>query len=271
MLGYFALRAIPGVEHVDAGTYRRTITVDGEPGVLELAPGGKNHLVLRARVSTRRGLRPVIERARRVFALDTDGTDAVEHLSHDAVIGPLVQRRPGLRVPGTWDPFELGVRAIIGQQVTVAGATTITGRVVQRLGSPVDHCTTGLTHFFPSADVLAEADLDGVGLTGARITAIRGFAAAVTDGRVRLDRTVPLEEMIGAITVLPGLGPWTAGYLALRLGYPDAFPAADLGLQRGSTRPARRGTAALTKRAEAWRPWRALAAVHLWHADGETC
>jgi AraC family transcriptional regulator of adaptative response / DNA-3-methyladenine glycosylase II len=268
MLAYFALRAIPGVEHVDETTYRRTITVDGRPGVVEISSGGDDHLSLRALVPSGVDVGRVVERARRIFALDTDCTDAVEHLSHDAVTGPLVRRRPGLRVPGTWDPFELGVRAIIGQQVTVAGASTITGRGVQRLGSLAVDGTPALTHSFPTAAVVAEADLDGLGLTGARITAIRGFARAVSEGHLRLDGTVPLEEMIAAITALPGLGPWTASYLALRLGYRDAFPAADLGLQRAVDPSGATRTAALTKRAEAWRPWRALAAVHLWNADG---
>ena len=128
MLGYFALRAIPGVENVDETTYRRTVTIDGEPALIELSLGGDDHLVLRAHLPERSDLAPVAERARRVFALESDAAEARQHLARDPVIGPLVRHRPGLRVPGTWDPFELGVRAIIGQQVTVAGASTITGR-----------------------------------------------------------------------------------------------------------------------------------------------
>jgi AraC family transcriptional regulator of adaptative response / DNA-3-methyladenine glycosylase II len=265
LLGYFAARAIPGVEDVDDDTYRRTIVIDGDPGVLELSPGGEDHLVLRAHLPHWEGLIHVVHRARRIFGLDTDIEAANTYLSADATVGDLVARRPGLRPPGTWDPFEIGVRAIVGQQVSVAGATTVTGRIVARHGTPVAGLTAfGLTHTFPSADCLAVADLDGLGLTGARIAAIHAFAAAVAKDEVRLDGSVGLDEQVQSIAAVPGLGPWTANYLALRLGERDAFPAADLGLQRALARPTRPSTAELAATADAWRPWRAVAAVHLW-------
>ena len=140
-------------------------------------------------------------------------------------------------MPGVWDPFEVGVRAIVGQQVSVAGASTITGRLVERAGTAVPGLTQfGLTHVFPTPATLATADLTGIGLTGARIAAIRGFAHAVATGSLRLDRSLTLEELVAATVAVPGLGPWTANYLALRMGEADAFPAGDLGLRRGIER-----------------------------------
>jgi AraC family transcriptional regulator, regulatory protein of adaptative response / DNA-3-methyladenine glycosylase II len=267
LLGYFAGRAIPGVEQVAGGTYRRTIVVDGDAGVLELSGGDDDHLALRAHLPHLEGLIHVVERARRMVNLDVDVVAANVHLGTDPAIGPLVRGRPGLRPPGSWDPFEIGVRAIVGQQVSVAGATTVTGRIVARHGTPVPGLVgLGLTHTFPPAERLAVADLDGLGLTGARIAAIHAFAAAVAQEEVRLDRSVGLDELVRSISALPGLGPWTANYLALRLGERDAFPAADLGLQRALARPDRPSAATLAARAEAWRPWRAFAAVHLWLA-----
>jgi len=276
-LGYFSLRAIAGVEAVDHAThtYRRTILVDGDPGVIEVSPGSADHLLLRAHLPHWEGLIHVAQRARRIFGLDADVDAAGGQLGRDDTLGRLVRRRPGLRVPGTWDAFETGVRAIIGQQVTVAGASTITGRMVERHGTAVPGVAPlGLTHTFPSPATLADADLDGLGLPGARVRAVRQYARAVADGRIRLDRSVGLDELVGTITALPGLGPWTAHYVALRLGETDAFPASDLGLRRAlaaaGAGPGELPSAnELAARAEAWRPWRALAAVHLWTSDGD--
>ena len=275
MLDYFALRAIPGVEFVAGGTYRRTVMVNGAPGVIEVARGGDDHLLLGAHLPHDEGLARGARRVRRIFGLDTDLDAARTALAGDPVIGPLLAARPGLRVPGTWDPYEIGVRAIIGQQVTVAGASTLAGRLVERLGERVpDPTAPGLTHTFPPPATLAEGDLDGIGLTRARAGAIRGFAAAVAADRVRLDASFPLDELVGSIASVPGVGPWTAHYVALRIGQPDALPASDLGLRRALAGPGARSVlpsaAEVTVRAGAWRPWRALAAVHLWssaHAD----
>jgi AraC family transcriptional regulator of adaptative response / DNA-3-methyladenine glycosylase II len=271
MLGYFRARAIAGVESVADGSYRRTVLIDGDPGVLELAPGGRDHLVLRAHLPHWEGLIHVVQRARRIFALDADVESASRHLGADPVAGPLVRARPGLRPPGTWDPFETGVRAIVGQQVSVAGAGTITARIAARHGRPVPGLRAlDLTHLFPPAEALADADLSGLGLTAARAAAIGSFARAVADGAVRLDRGSRLEELAESIAAVPGLGPWTAQYLALRLGEPDAFPAGDLGIRRslahlvGRT-VTERDAAAL---ADGWRPWRAHGAVHLWLTPG---
>jgi AraC family transcriptional regulator of adaptative response / DNA-3-methyladenine glycosylase II len=269
MLGYLALRAIPGVEVVAGGSYRRTVVVDGVPGVIEVARGGDDHLLLRARLPHRDALAEAVRRVRRIFGLDTDLEAAGAALAGDPVIGPLLAARPGLRVPGTWDPYEIGVRAIIGQQVTVAGASTLAGRLVERHGTRVPGpAASGLTHAFPPPSTLAGADLGGIGLTRTRARAIGAFAAAVAADRVRLDASVPLDELVGAIAGVPGVGPWTAQYVALRMGQPDALPASDLGLRRAladpDAGPVLPSAAEVTVRAGAWRPWRALAAVHLW-------
>ncbi|HEY6379907.1 MAG TPA: AlkA N-terminal domain-containing protein [Candidatus Dormibacteraeota bacterium] len=267
LIAFFVARAVPGVELICGNTYRRTIVVEGDPGVLELFPGGADHLLLRAHLPHWTGLIHVVERARRIASLDVDMNEPTTQLAGDAVIGPLLSARPGIRVPGTWDPFETGVRAVIGQQVTVAGATTIAGRLVERHGDPVPGLhQLGLTRTFPSPQTLASADLSGLGMPEARALAIRSFARAVADGDVRLDRSIGLEELVSRITAIPGLGPWTAHYIALRLGERDAFPAADLGLQRALGRQVAPSTTALTRFSERWRPWRAWAAAHLWMA-----
>jgi AraC family transcriptional regulator of adaptative response / DNA-3-methyladenine glycosylase II len=268
LLDYFAARAIPGVEHVSGDIYRRTIVIDGDPGVLELSPGGEDHLLLRAHLPHWEGLIHVAARARRIAHLDLDLEEPARHLAADPMIGPLLDARPGLRPPGTWDPFETGVRAIVGQQVSVAGANTIAGRLVTRLGRPVPGLRTlGLSHTFPTAATLATADLSGLGLTGARAAAVRGFARAVVDGSVRLDRSLDLDRLVASVTALDGLGAWTAQYLALRMGEPDAWPLTDLGLRRALARRARDRGATVADAAERWRPWRAVAATHLWLAD----
>ncbi len=201
MLAHFAARAIPGVEHVSGRTYRRTIVLDGDPGVLELSRGGADQLVLRAHLPHWEELIHVVQRARRIASLDHD------------LEGP--------RPPGTWDAFETGVRAIIGRHGTMTAANTIAGRLVERLGSEVTGLAQlGLTHTFPSPGTVAAADLSGLGLRRAQETAIHSFARAVAAEAVRLDRSVGLDELVASITALDGVGPWTAHYLALRLGEP---------------------------------------------------
>ena len=268
MIDYFAARAIPGVEHVSGDTYRRTVVIGSDPGVLELMPGGDDHLVLRAHLPHWEELIHVVERARRIASLDFDLEESASRLADDPTIGPLLRARPGLRVPGTWDPYETGVRAIIGQQVTVATANTLAGRLVERLGNRVPGLQAlGLTHTFPSPDVVAGADLDGLGLTRARAEAVRSFARAVAEDAIRLDGSVGLDELIASLTGVGGLGSWTAQYLALRLGERDAWPTNDRGLRRALASRLPRSDMPLSAVAERWRPWRALAATHLWMSD----
>jgi AraC family transcriptional regulator of adaptative response / DNA-3-methyladenine glycosylase II len=202
----------------------------------------------------------MVTRVRRLFDLDADPLRIDAHLAEDPRLAPSVRARPGLRVPGAWDTFELGVRAILGQQVSVAGATTLAGRLVQRLGRPVPGGPAGLTHLFPTPEALAAADAASLGLPRARAAAIVGLARATAEGRR------PLEPGEGPVA-LAGIGPWTAAYVAMRAGRdPDAFPAGDLALRRalageGGPAPPERE---VNLRSEPWRPWRAYAAMHLW-------
>ncbi len=266
LLAYLAVRAIPGVEHVtDDGVYRRTIVVEGDPGVIELWPGGDDHLLLRTHLPHWEGLIHLVDRVRRIAGLDADLAGPVRDLGADPQVGPLLAASPGIRPPGTWNAFEIGVRAILGQQVTVTGATTLAGRLVQRYGTTVAGLDPlGLSRTFPAPGALADAELADIGLPGARAAAIRAFARAVTHDELHLDRSVGLDQFVAEITAIPGLGPWTAHELALRLGEPDAFPASDLGLRRALAPHQPLTTAALQHVAEAWRPWRAHIAARLW-------
>jgi AraC family transcriptional regulator of adaptative response / DNA-3-methyladenine glycosylase II len=267
MLDYFRARAIPGVEHVSADAYRRTIDVDGDPGVIEISRAADDQLLLRAHLPHWEGLIHHVQRARRIFNLDYDLDRAVSGLRDDSIVGPLLDARPGLRPPGTWDPFETGVRAIVGQQVSVSAANTIVARLVARCGTPVAGLSAlGLTHLFPSAGALSAADLDGLGLTGARARSVNHFARAVVNREIALDRGMALDRLVASIVATPGLGAWSAHYLALRLGEPDAFPAGDLGLRRALADATGAPIAehAASEHAERWRPHRAHAAIHLW-------
>lgn len=269
LLGYLAVRAVPGVETVVERTYRRTVVIDGHPGVLELTGGEEpGELRLRAHLPRWEGLIHVVDRVRRLAGLDTDPVEVADHLADDSVAGPLVAEAPGVRPPGAWDGFEIGIRAILGQQVTVRGATTLAGRLVERHGIHVPGLEPlGLTHTFPTAELLATAELTDLGMPSARATAIRGFASAVADGTLRLDRSRSLEEFVDEIGAIRGLGPWTAHYLALRLGERDAFPVTDLGLRRALGGATPLSSAALEELAEPWRPLRASVAARLWMRD----
>ncbi len=267
MLEYFASRAIPGVESVGQGTYRRTVMIDGDPGVLEISKGREDHLVLLAHLPHWEGLIHIVQRARRIFGLDDDLAEPGARLAADRVLGPLVRKLPGLRVPGTWDPFETAVRAICGQMISVGAARTIVARIAERHGTEVPGLAAmGLCRVFPSPAALAEGDLDGIGLTATRIEAVHALARALVAGELTLDRSASLEGFVERVCELRGVGPWSAHYVALRLGHPDAFPASDLGLRRALG--AAVGTPVSTREAEAaserWRPWRSLAATHLW-------
>jgi AraC family transcriptional regulator, regulatory protein of adaptative response / DNA-3-methyladenine glycosylase II len=269
LLSYLERRAIPGVESVREGTYRRTVVVDGDPGVLELSRPAEDHVVLVAHLPHWEGLIHLVERARRIVSLDVELEGAHRHLRADPVIGPLVARAPGLRPPGTWDPFETAVRTVCGQRISVAAAMTVVARIVERHGAPVlGIASLGLSRTFPPAEVLAEGDLDGLGLTGAGVGTLRALAGAVADGSLQLDRALGLERFVESVRAIRGLGPWSAHYLALRLGHPDAFPAEDLGLRRALEAARERPASArdLEAAAEPWRPFRALAATHLWFA-----
>jgi AraC family transcriptional regulator of adaptative response / DNA-3-methyladenine glycosylase II len=271
MVEFLAARAIAGVEQVEPDRYRRTIEVGGRHGTVEIAPAaGRPALVATIRFPSVKDLPIIVARIRRVFDLGADVATITAQLAEDPELAPLVARRPGLRVPGAWDGFELAVRAILGQQITVAAARRLAGAVVAAYGeplTPVGEAGPGLTTVFPRPERLASANLASLGIPRARAATISALAAAaVADARL-FHRDRDLDVAVARLTTLPGIGDWTAHYIAMRaLGEPDAFPAADIGLLRAMARGdgERPTPSALLARAEAWRPWRAYAAQHLW-------
>jgi len=261
LLEFISRRAIRGVEYVDGDMYRRVVVLDGEPGWLEVRPGPRNALTLRVESVKEARLPEVVARVRRMFDLDADLTQIHARLKRDAVLGKLIGARPGLRVPGAWDGFELGVRAILGQQVSVAGASTLAARLAAKYGRPVPFQSEALAYSFPTADEIAGADL-AIGIPASRAAAIRNFAGAVASNTLVLDGACDSEACTEQICGIRGLGPWTAQYIAMRaLADRDAFPAGDLALLRAT---GMKSTAELERHSERWRPWRAYAAMHLW-------
>ena len=276
---FLSARAIPGVERADARGYARTIALPGTepaavPAMISVRPLPERHeLELTVSGAPPGALFQISTTARRMFDLAADPALTARVLGSDPVLRGLLRRRPGLRIPGIWDPFECAVRAVLGQQVSVAAARTLAARVVARAGRPLAPATErpvdGLTYLFPSPAELAQADLSGLGVTGSRIAAIQTLARAVLDGTV--DFSASPEEVIDALKTLPGFGAWTAQYIAMRaLGDPDALPAADIVLRRRAAAGEHPFTPKeLEVRAEAWRPWRSYAVIHLWRAAGE--
>lgn len=267
LLSFLGARAIPGVEAVADDCYRRSIVTGDGAAIVEvrLDPGGRALLV-----SCNRPLDCLSDRLQRQFDVLSDPEIIDGLLSTDPLLAPLVAARPGLRVPQAWDIFELAIRAIVGQQVSVAGATTVTGRIAARFGSALRGADDTLNRVFPTPEQLAEADVATTGMPGKRARTINNFAAAVAKGDVVLNGDDGLESFVERLCALPGIGPWTANYIAMRgLGLADAFPVGDLGLVRAfEARGETLSHPQLTARAEAWRPWRAYATMHLWASSG---
>jgi AraC family transcriptional regulator of adaptative response / DNA-3-methyladenine glycosylase II len=262
MLAFLSLRATPGVELVELGRYRRTIWMNGCAGQFEVSlDADHNSLSARIQFGDPRPLFAIVERIRAMFDLNADWVEIARTLRGDPSLAARISAAPGLRVPGCWDGFELAVRAILGQQISVKGATTLAGRIVRLFGRPYDG-NSGLTHLFPTAEILAEADLTRAGLTRSRAASIGALAHAVCDGQIRFEGIIDGEAFLARLCELPGIGGWTAQYIAMRaLGEPDAFPVGDIALLRAL------GLASsdqLQRRAEAWRPWRAYAVTYLW-------
>ena len=275
MLDFLRGRALPGIELVDGSSYSRVIGPAEAPGWLRVDawPATRSEPAPSALRLSLHGCPPsrmqdTVQRVRRMFDLDADPGVIAAHLAGDTRLAPLLRARPGLRLPSGWDGFEIAVRAVIGQQVSVAAARTLTARLSQRFGAPLPDtlAARGFAHLFPTPAALVDADFDGLGLIGSRIATIRGLAAALLDGRVDFDRSRTLDDFVARWVALPGIGPWTAQYIALRaLGHPDAFPAEDLVLQKTLPIDGTRMTAnALRAHADAWRPWRGYAVFHLW-------
>jgi AraC family transcriptional regulator, regulatory protein of adaptative response / DNA-3-methyladenine glycosylase II len=271
LLGYFAARAIPGVEAVVDGHYLRTVEIGAQPAWLRVSQAAEEDaLIVEFAPEMASHLYPALQRLRAVFDLDANPTHIAERLAEDKALRPLVTKTPGLRVPGAWDAFEIAVRAVLGQQVSVAGATTLSGRLVARFGTPLATPWPRLTHTFPKPDLLAGADIADIaalGLPRRRAETIREVARAAGAGAFTFAPGTSGEQAVVRLKELPGVGEWTAQYLAMRLlRSPDAFPAGDLGLRKAAGCGAPITEAALLRRAECWRPWRAYAAVHLWHS-----
>ena len=269
MLAFLLHRAIPGIERVADGCYSRTIQLNGVQGIVSIRPAEGNALHARIRIPKVSALPIIIARLRRVFDLAADPLPISAHLATDPVLAPLVAKRPGLRVPGAWDGFELAIRAVLGQQITVPAAVRLAGRLVAAHGEPMTVPDRGLTHIFPRPEALAVADLTALGMPRSRAVTLSAVAAAVMTDSDLFGANRGLDESVQRLRSIRGVGEWTAQYIALRqLREPDAFPAADVGLMRALANDQGRRPAAdeLLARAEKWRPWRAYAAQHLWAA-----
>jgi AraC family transcriptional regulator, regulatory protein of adaptative response / DNA-3-methyladenine glycosylase II len=270
MLGFFESRAIPGVEFVAHGVYHSTIRINETTGVISVAHQPRdNALRLTVALSDSRDLMAIVERVRRMFDLDANMTAIHDVLAADGVLERLMRKQPGLRLPGAWDPFEAAVRAVVGQQISVKGARTVIGRIAAKAGpmfESVDH--PELTHFFPTARELNACNLGMVGMPETRIRTVRALAEEVDRGRFSFVVNGSLSDFIEQLTRIPGIGDWTAQYIAMRaMGEPDAFPAEDLGIIKALQQGDKRLTPKqIRQRAEEWRPWRAYAAMYLWHS-----
>jgi len=268
---FLAARAVPGIEVVEPRRYRRTIALGGRAGTLEVAPReARRALAATIRFPDVRALPEIIRRVRALFDLGSDVAAIGAHLAVDPLLAPLVAARPGLRVPGAWDAFECAVRAVLGQQVALGAARALAARLAAACGEPCGAGPDGgLRLLFPTPERIAGADLRALGLPRARAEALAALARAAAEDPELFDETGDLEAKVARLMRLPGVGAWTAQYVAMRaLREPDAFPAGDAGLLRAFARArgARPSPAALLARAERWRPWRAYAAQHLWSA-----
>ncbi|MBS0169360.1 MAG: helix-turn-helix domain-containing protein [Nitrospira sp.] len=272
MLQYLRARAIEGLEVVEEPVYRRSVLHEGLAGTITIAHRPDRHsLMATIDFPSVRALQAIVSRIRHQFDLAADVEAIAAHLSQDEALAPLIAARPGLRAPGCWDGFELAVRAVLGQQVTVAAARRLGGIVVDLWGEPLPHAEgSRLTRTFPTARCLATADLSRLGMPAARRATITALAQAATSHPRLFMPGGSVEERLAQLRAIPGIGAWTAHYIALRaFREPDAFPATDLGLLRGARHlgGGQTNAAHLMQRAEAWRPWRAYAAQYLWTVD----
>jgi AraC family transcriptional regulator of adaptative response / DNA-3-methyladenine glycosylase II len=268
---FLAVHAVPGVEEAGAGWYARTLALPHGPGTVrlelvdELGRDGTAMVPATYRLADLRDVAAAVERTRRMLDADCDPVAVDDAFVGDPVVGPLVRRRPGLRVPGHPDGDEMAIRTVVGQQVSVAGARTVTGRIVASHGTPLPEPEGGLTHLFPTAAQLAAADPGTMPMPRARGRALVGLADALARGDVDLSRGADRGDVRAALLALPGIGPWTADYVAMRaLGHPDVFLPTDLGV-RAALRGLGRDPADLAALTEPWRPWRSYALLHLWH------
>lgn len=270
MLAFLRLRAIPGVERAGNDDWTRAIDIGGRAGWVTVSHDpDRRRLVARLTLPDWKALPSVVARLRRLFDLAADPSLIAPALGEDARLKPLVAARPGLRVPGCWDGFELAVRAILGQQISVSAAIALAGKITEAHGVaiPAGAAPEGLTRLFPTAQALAKAEIGG--MPRSRAAAINALAQSALENPRLFDREASLEDSLAKLKALKGVGDWTAHYIAMRaLREPDAFPAADIGLMRALDHGAGRPDAAtLEDWSQVWRPWRAYAAQHLWTSD----
>ena len=276
MLAFLARRAIPGIERVNADSYERVVGPrDASTWIRVTADRAKPELHLEMSNTDPRAIPDIVRRVRRMFDLDADLASVHAVLRDEPLLAKAIRRRPGLRVPCGWDGFEIAVRAVLGQQVSVASATTLARRMVetygvQRTDARKDAGRAGLDRMFPTPERLRDAPLEAIGLPKSRAATLRTLAAAVIEGRVHFGPGQRLDAFVESMVALPGIGPWTAHYIAMRaLGHPDAFPAGDLVLQQMLGDGKRLSERATEARSQAWRPWRAYTVLHLWHLSND--
>jgi AraC family transcriptional regulator, regulatory protein of adaptative response / DNA-3-methyladenine glycosylase II len=273
VITFLAARATPGVELVEAGRYQRTVAINGTTGTIAISPADNGAaLTLDVQFGDPRALLTIVERVRRIFDVGADPSIIARQLSGDPLLKRAAAAHAGIRTPGAWEPFEITVRAILGQQISVAAATTMAGRVAARWGTPIEVGSAEwgvgsgelkLTRVFPTPVQLAEATFEEVGIIGSRAATLRALARAVRDGDIVFDGV----STIAALRRIPGIGDWTAQYVAMRaLNEPDAFPSGDLILRRMAGGLSARE---LERRSEAWRPWRAYAVMLLWQTAND--
>jgi len=270
LLDFLGRRAVHGVEEVVDGAYRRSLRLPYGPGVVTLGPG-PDGVDAELRLHDVRDVMTAVARCRRAFDLDADPVAVADVLGADPLLEPVVTRHPGLRVPGTVDPAEIAVRAVLGQQVSVAAARTTAGILVAQYGEKLLEPVGGVTHLFPAPDVLAAVDPAELPMPRSRARAVVAVCAGLASGDVMLGPGADRDAAEQALLRVPGIGPWTASYVALRaLDDPDVFLPGDLGVRRALEHLGVRGDAdALTERVRAWRPWRSYAVLHLWKSEGE--
>jgi AraC family transcriptional regulator of adaptative response / DNA-3-methyladenine glycosylase II len=264
LLAFFARRAVPGVEEVASGVYRRSLRLPHGAGVVELEPSARQ-VKARYWLDDEADRAEAVRRSRTMLDLGRDPRPVLAALGHDDLIGPFVRASPGRRVPGTPDPHELAVRAVLGQQVSVTAAATLAGRLLADYGEPLARPVGSVTHLFPSSKALAESDHDRLPMPAGRQRALRALAGALASGKLVLHEKVDPDQSRQQLRALPGIGPWTAEYVAMRaLRDADAFLPTDLGVLRALTQLGQDGRpAAAARLAERWRPYRAYAFQHL--------
>lgn len=268
LLRFLAARAVPGLEEANGGCYRRSLELEHGGAVADVISDG-DEVRIELRLEDERDRPDALARCRRLLDLDADTARIDAALGGDPLLAPLVRRRPGLRVPRATDGFELAVRAILGQQVTLAAARRTGARLVALYGRPLDEPAGAITHLFPTPAAVAEVDSLELRLPRVRANALRALARAVLDGALDLHPGADLDAARHGMLALPGIGPWTASYVGMRaLGDSDAFPPGDAAVRRALRRLGEDGRPAAVERlAERWRPWRSYALMHLWRAD----